>query len=80
MHVMFFDGFANSVASSLIPEQVFTLSDLFHPPNKSLLSKNNLSIAFQISSWDDYFYDLAARNSIDVGEFVGRCLAGVIQQ
>ena len=38
---MFFDGFANSVASSLIPEQVFTLSDLFHPPNKSLLSMNN---------------------------------------
>ena len=37
-------------------------------------------LTLQISSWDDYIYDLAARNSIDVGEFVGRCLAGVIQQ
>ena len=39
-----------------------------------------LILLLQITSWDDYFYDLAARNSIDVGEFVGRCLAGVIQQ
>merc|ERR1712025_1420926 len=25
--------------------------------------------------WDNYVYDWSARNSIDVGEFVGRCLA-----
>ncbi len=31
----------------------------------------------QIDSVDNYFYDLAARNSIDVGEFLGRCLGGL---
>jgi len=45
-----------------------------------LVDWHNLAWFLQISSWDDYIYDLAARNSIDVGEFVGRCLAGVIQQ
>jgi hypothetical protein len=30
-----------------------------------------------VDDWDNYFYDLAARNSIDVGEFVGRCLAAL---
>merc|ERR1719204_670162 len=45
-----------------------------------LVDWHNLAWFLQITSWDDYFYDLAARNSIDVGEFVGRCLAGVIQQ
>ena len=34
----------------------------------------------QVDGWDDYVYDLAARNSIDVGEFLGRCLAGLAMQ
>jgi len=40
-----------------------------------LLDWSNLAWFAQISSWDDFFYDLAARNSIDVGEFTGLCLA-----
>lgn len=31
-------------ASSIIPGQAFTLSDLFHPLNKSLISKNKLPL------------------------------------
>merc|ERR1739838_7232 len=42
-----------------------------------LLGWQNLAWFAQISSWDDFIYDLAARNSIDVGEFTGLCLAGL---
>ena len=42
-----------------------------------LLDWQNLAWFAQISSWDDFIYDLAARNSIDVGEFTGLCLAGL---
>ena len=31
----------------------------------------------QFDDWDNYVYDLAARNCIDVGEFVGMCLSGL---
>ena len=31
----------------------------------------------QMEGWDNYFYDEAARNSIDVGEHLGRCLAAL---
>ena len=31
----------------------------------------------QVEGWDNYFYDVAARNSIDVGEYLGRCLAAL---
>ena len=30
---------------------------------------------FQFDDWDNYAYDYAARNSIDVGTFLGLCLA-----
>ena len=29
----------------------------------------------QYDAWDNMVYDWSARNSIDVGEFVGNCLA-----
>ena len=29
----------------------------------------------QFDDWDNYAYDYAARNSIDVGTFLGLCLA-----
>ena len=72
--VMLYDFFTNTFARSVI---------LGHSLNQIcfiLMQVQTFYITLQISSWDDYFYDLAARNSIDVGEFVGRCLAGVIQQ
>ena len=37
-------------------------------------------IALQIDDWDNFVYDLAARNSIDVGEFLGVCLAELSNQ
>ena len=40
-----------------------------------LLDWRNLAYFAQISDWDDFVYDLTARNSIDVGEFTGLCLA-----
>lgn len=36
---------------------------------------HNLAYWAQIDGWDDFVYDLTARNSIDVGEFTGLCLA-----
>jgi len=35
------------------------------------------NLIFQFDGWDNYVYDFAARNSIDVGEFLGMCLAGL---
>jgi hypothetical protein len=32
----------------------------------------------QADDWDNAFYDEAARNAIDVGEFLGRCLAALV--
>ena len=40
-----------------------------------LVDWHNLAYFAQISDWDDFVYDLTARNSIDVGEFTGLCLA-----
>ena len=34
-----------------------------------------LTLLSQFGDWDNYVYDWSARNSIDVGEFVGSCLA-----
>ena len=42
-----------------------------------LLDWANLAWFAQISDWDDFVYDLAARNSIDVGEFTGLCMAAL---
>ena len=39
-----------------------------------LVDWRNLAYFAQISDWDDFVYDLTARNSIDVGEFTGMCL------
>ena len=41
--------------------------------NISIFHKN-ISM-FQFDDWDNYAYDYAARNSIDVGTFLGLCLA-----
>ena len=40
-----------------------------------LVNWRNLAYFAQISDGDDFVYDLTARNSIDVGEFTGMCLA-----
>ena len=40
-----------------------------------LVDWHNLASAFQFDSWNNYAYDYAARNAIDVGEFLGLCLA-----
>ena len=40
-----------------------------------LVDWHNLAYFAQISDWDDFVYDLTARNSVDVGEFTGLCLA-----
>ena len=41
---------------------------------KSWLEENNTSSG-QFDDWDNYAYDYSARNAIDVGEFLGLCLA-----
>ena len=40
-----------------------------------LVDWHNLASAFYFESLNDYVYDHAARNAIDVGEFLGLCLA-----
>ena len=40
-----------------------------------LVDWHNLASAFQFDSWNNYAYDYAARNAIDIGEFIGLCLA-----
>jgi len=39
-----------------------------------------LATPAQYDKWDDYSYDSAARNAIDVGNFIGKCLAGISQK
>ena len=68
------------VSPTLLQGVLFLDIHLIRFVSFSYMQVQTFYITLQISSWDDYFYDLAARNSIDVGEFVGRCLAGVIQQ
>jgi len=45
-----------------------------------LLDWSPLAAAGQFAGTGDYVYDLAARNSMDVGEFTGRCLASLLTQ
>ena len=45
-----------------------------------LLDWHNLAYFAQISDWDDFVYDLTARNSIDVGEFAGLCLGKLFSE
>merc|ERR1712025_435476 len=45
--------------------------------NVILVDWRNLASWTGFDDWDNYVYDLAARNCIDVGEFVGMCLSGL---
>ena len=40
-----------------------------------LVDWQRLASAFYYEAWNNYVYDYAARNAIDVGEFLGLCLA-----
>jgi len=48
--------------------------------NVILVDWSGLAAFTGIDDWDNFVYDLAARNSIDVGEFLGMCLAGLSNQ
>ena len=37
-------------------------------------------LSLQVHTWSEFGYDLAAHQAIDVGEFLGRCLAGLSTQ
>jgi len=45
-----------------------------------LLDWSKLAKVGQAGGWDNYVYDAAARNSIDVGEYFGACLAAMSNQ
>jgi len=45
--------------------------------NVILLNWPDLAFFGQAADWDSVFYDSAARNSIDVGEYMGHCLAAI---
>ena len=45
-----------------------------HDVNVILVEWKNLAFAGQITDWDSYSYDSAARNSIDIGEYLGHCI------
>merc|ERR1719500_2490678 len=48
--------------------------------NVILVDWSGLAAFTGIDDWDNYVYDFAARNSVDVGEFLGMCLAGLSNQ
>ena len=48
--------------------------------NVLLVDWSDLAFFGQIDGWDNFFYDDAARNSIDVGEYLGRCLGALAGQ
>jgi len=48
--------------------------------NVILVDWSGLAAFTGVDDWDNFVYDLAARNSIDVGEFLGMCLAGLSNQ
>jgi len=69
-------GFSDSVSSG--EKSLFVDAWMDHYKNNVsviLVDWSLLAKADQISSWTDYVYDAAARNCIDVGAFVGLCLA-----
>jgi len=45
--------------------------------NVILVDWSPLALIWQIDDWDDAIYDEAARNAIDVGEFLGLCLSSL---
>jgi len=45
--------------------------------NVILLDWSGLAFFIQAPDWDSYLYDSAARNGIDVGEYLGHCLAAL---
>jgi len=48
--------------------------------NVILVDWSELSAFFQMENYHNYAYDTAARNAIDVGEFVGHCLVALADQ
>jgi len=48
--------------------------------NVILVNWPDLAFFGQADGWDNFFYDDAARNSIDVGEYLGHCLAAMAAQ
>jgi len=50
------------------------------PVNVILVDWSGLAKFTGVDDWDNFVYDLAARNSIDVGEFLGMCLAELSNQ
>ena len=48
--------------------------------NVILVNWPGLAFAAQVVDWDSVFYDAAALNSIDVGEYLGHCLAAISSQ
>ena len=48
--------------------------------NVILINWPDLAFIGQIADWDSVAYDSAARNAIDVGEYLGHCLAALTSQ
>ena len=45
--------------------------------NVILVNWSGLAFAIQAPDWDSVLYDAAARNAIDIGQYLGHCLAGI---
>ena len=45
--------------------------------NVILVDWRDLAFPLQFNDWDSFAYDSAARNAIDIGEYLGHCLAAL---
>ena len=45
--------------------------------NVILVNWSGLAFAIQAPDWDSVLYDAAARNAIDIGQYLGHCLAAL---
>jgi len=78
---IFTHGFASKVKED--PKTAFVdawMRSTGQSVNVILVDWSGLAAFTGIDDWDNFVYDLAARNSIDVGEFLGVCLAELSNQ
>jgi len=75
---VFTHGFASRIKGDGKTEFVSAwMSSSNKEDNVILVDWSVLASFTGFDGWDNYVYDFAARNSIDVGEFLGMCLAGL---
>ena len=68
-------GFSADVSGATVYSKAWIIAH-----NVSVIRVDWKSLAFfgQITDWGSYSYDSAARNSIDIGEYLGHCLSALI--